>query len=207
MVNSRKKLSRKTSAKKKTSTLLLRQGIKSEFTDHLHLLGFKRERVNDTSGLSYFFRRILSARHDLVEVTFDQYHKPQFVIEFGEVPVEGIIDSYGRGVPVNEVRCYQLVENGRLYRSCFLSIGKWFGISSIEGAMFDLEVLANKEIQRSIRLYQQVEDWFQKGIVGRNLIVSKNIHNEAGVAKRAMIAKGIWPPDGWTENDERRLKM
>lgn len=180
------------------TTRILRSVVKSEFSDYLHSLGFKREKANDSSGLMYFFRRVLPERHDLVEIQFDQYHKPRFVIEFGSVPSDGIIDSYGRSLAAGKVRCYKLVENGRLYRSSFLLIKRWFRVSTFEARVFGAERAAHNEVQRAIKRFYQVEDWLSKRTTGTCIVISKNGHNEPSVAKQALVAKGAWPPDGWS---------
>jgi len=160
---------------------MLHQLIKSEFSKYLNSHGFKQEMVSNSRGSKYFYRRELAVRFDLVEVKFDQYLRPRFVIEFGSVPSEGIVDSYGRRISAAKTQCYQLVENGRLYRRVFLSIGKWFRVSSIIAKILGPEKAAHNEIQRLINLFQQVEDWLNKGTIGSNIVIYNNMHKKIRV--------------------------
>ncbi|MBY6243942.1 DUF4304 domain-containing protein [Methylosinus sp. Sm6] len=199
------KYSSKKSSSHVSKTKLLRAGIKSDFAEYLGSVGFAREKSNDSSGLSYVFRRVLSTRHDLVDVQFDQYHRPKFIINFGSAPPEGIIDTYGREVPVNDVKIYQLVVNGRLSPSPYCRI-RWFGISAIKAAIIGSEAAAKKEIDRVIHLFLEVDNWFNKGVIGSHLSIFNNPHCEPGAAKRTMITGGSWPPKGWSKEDEDAVK-
>jgi hypothetical protein len=193
--------------RKNTCTSFLRSEIKTTFFKHIQSLGFDQQRINDSNSLSYFFYRERGELRDLVEVQFDQYHRPKFVIEFGFCPSGGIVDSYGREVPAKNVRCYQLMTNGRLYKSLFLSIGKWFSVSLIEIGIFGNEEAANREINKAVRNFKQVDEWLRNGTVGSDISIKKNTHNEPGSAKYALMAKGLWPPEGWTEKDEQSLVL
>lgn len=185
----------------KSVTKLLREGIKTQFTDYLATLGFKREKAKDSSSLSYSFRRILPNRHDLVAVQFDRHHWPQFVINFGSCPPEGIVDAYGRKIQSNDVRYYFLVQHGRLYRSCFFIFRRWFKVTKIDIKILGAEKAVQNEIDNLISKFPQVDTWFEDGNVGANIIVTENPFNEAEAIKHSMIENGIWPPEGWNEDE------
>jgi hypothetical protein len=199
MVNN---LSKSNKLPKKTSaTKLLRQGIKTVFTNHLRTLGFEQEKVKDSNG-RYLFRRNLVMRHDLVDVQFDKNNLPEFVINFGSVSPKGIVDDYGRTIPAKEVRYYMLVDRGRLYRSRFLIFGKWFRVSKFNTAVFGAEVAVDKEINFAIHKFQQLDDWFNKGIIDSCLIIDHHPENAPYATKHVLMEKGLWPPEGWEEDDK-----
>jgi len=182
---------------KKLATKLLCQGIENEFTQYLKTLEFEREKVKYSDGLDYAFRRVLPNRHDLVDVQFDKYHNPSFVINFGSVPSEGIIDGYDRVIPPENVVCSMLVINGRLVRKWF----RWFGVSKIKCNIYGVDKVVTDEINLAIRQFQKVENWFNTRKTCFSLKIFKNEHNESGSRKRYMIEQGTWPPEGW-EDDE-----
>jgi hypothetical protein len=100
-----------------TLTRVFRRSIKSDFGDYLSRLGFEQYKVTDSSGLHYFFRRRVDDHWDLLQIQFDKSHKPKLVLEFGQCPIGGIVDRFGKRVGEDDVRCYMLPERGRLYRS------------------------------------------------------------------------------------------
>ncbi|PPD20093.1 MAG: hypothetical protein CTY24_09765, partial [Methylobacter sp.] len=137
----------------KSVTKLLREGIKTQFTDYLATLGFKREKAKDSNGMSYSFRRILHNRHDLVAVQFDKHHWPQFVINFGSCPPEGIVDAYGRNIPANVVGYSLLVISGRLGKNPF----QWFGVSKLKSYFLGDNVAVDSEIKLAMNKFRQIE--------------------------------------------------
>jgi len=139
-------------------------------------------------------------------VQFDKYQRPKFILNFGKVPTEGLIDSYGRFVKADEVRISQLVEQGRLYSCPKLTfLEHWFGVGYF--TMLPPKRAAEAEIEKLIRLFPQVDRWLDSGETGSNVQIWERLHNAPGVAKKALQAKGMWPPEGWTEEDERALRM
>lgn len=181
-------------------TSSLKQTIVDDFGSFLAQAGFRSDgKQNDF----YFYRRELPERYELVEVQIDKYHRPKFVINFGFVSKDGIIDPYGRLFPASEVRVAQLVLNGRLYRwPCSRA---WFHVHTFFG-LRSPEISVKSEIDHLIKLFQQVEKWFEAGSVGPNLSIYKDLENEPGVRRKSMQERGVWPPDGWTYEDEEAVK-
>lgn len=182
----------------------LRDFAKSRFSEFLKELGFER---NGDSLISYQYRRRLEQRHDIVEIQFDKYKRPRFILNFGKVPAQGIIDSYGRFVKADKTRISQLVKQGRLYAyPKFTFLENWFGVSWI--TIWPPEKAAEKQIEKLIRLFPHVDHWFNTDAIrSSNVYIWKWPHNAPGAAKKAMQAKGMWPPHGWTEEDEKMLRM
>lgn len=181
----------------------LRRSIEREFTEALRRSNFEPD---GKSGLAYLYRR-RGQKHDLVEVQFDKYRRPTFIVNFGQVSADGLVDAYGRYIEAAKVHISHLVHQGRLYAcpkvvtfwECWFRAGRLL-VRSPEDA-------AKREIQKLIRLFDQVENWLSTGAVGPNLHIWHWPQNGPGVAKRAMEASGKWPPEGWSDEDERRLRL
>lgn len=183
------------------TALILRRAIQDSFHTHLLRLGFQPERKRD-DFVSY--RRIRSAQHELVEVQLDKYGRPRFVLNFGAVPACGIVDAYGRFIAAEDVQIAQLVQQGRLYSVPYSAIWfrpkRLFGIRSADAAVA-------KAISHLVYEFGQVEQWFETGACGPNIRVSAEPWNASGIRKKSMMQRGAWPPEGWTEEDERALRM
>ena len=187
------------------ATTTLRDLIKSRFADFVGERGFERERAD---SLFYPFRRRHEARHDLIEVQFDKYHRPKFVVNFGQLPAEGIIDAYGRFVDSDSVGVAHLVQRGRLYptgRSLLLGEPAWFAVRWWNSRR--PEKAAEVQIEKLIRVFTQLEEWFRSGKAGPSLRIHRHPINAPGAIKKSMEERGIWPPTGWTEKDEKALRM
>jgi hypothetical protein len=172
------------------------------FSEFVHRLSFESE---PGGALQFPFRRRNPQKHDLIDVQFDKYHRPRFILNFGQVGLDGLIDAYGRYIKVDDVRIYHLVEGGRLNARPRLVLEHWFGVGP--PAVRPVESAADLEIEKLIRLFPQVERWFTTGRIGWNLSILKKPENAPGVRKKYMEAGGTWPPARWTQEDEDRLRM
>jgi hypothetical protein len=185
-----------------TALKLLRMTIKTSFTEFLQSRGFEKF---DEDRLTYRFRRQADGRQDLVEVQFDKHRRPKFVVNAGRHPAEGIVDAYGRFVNADKVHVSQLVDQAGLYalpKTIFWE--PWFGIGRL--SIRTVESAARREIERLTRLFDQVERWLTAGSRGPSIYVRTVRQNKPGFAKATLTAKGLWPPDGWTEGDEAALR-
>jgi hypothetical protein len=187
---------------KRAAVERLRALIRSRFSEFVAGHGFERER-GDTLG--FRFRRKTDQRHDLIEVQFDKYLRPRFILNFGTVSSDGLIDAYGRHIKAYDVRISHLVESGRLNACPGFFLEHWFGVGGF--TISPPERVAERQIERLIRLFPQVERWFATGRAGMNLSVRTEPINMPGARKKFMEAKGSWPPEGWTKEDEDKLRM
>src|SRR5690242_8201562 len=181
----------------------MRSLIRSQFLRYLEGHGFEED---DGREQIFGYRRRLADRHDLVEVQFDRCQRPKFILNFGKVDGNGLIDAYGRHVEAENTKIFLLVEQGRLNafsKPEFLE--HWFGPRW--WSVGSTEVMAVAAVQRLIQLFPQVDNWLVDGRLGPNLRIRHSPHNASGTAKRALEAKGLWPPEGWTAEDERSLRM
>jgi hypothetical protein len=176
--------------------------VRSRFSGFVERFGFEPE---PGTALDFSFRRRNPQKHDLIEVQFAKYQRPKFILNFGQVAVDGLIGAYGRHVEVDDVHIYHLVENGRLNACSRLVLEHWFGVGPL--AIRPPENAADREIEKLIRLFPQVERWFMTGRTGWNLSVRKWPTNAPGVRKKFMEARGTWPPARWTQEDQDRLRM
>ena len=182
----------------KNITNLLIRSLTDNFSLYLAELGFKRDEEAD------LYWRELDGFRELVEVQFDKRQQPKFVVNFGKAPLNGVVDSYGRHLPVGSVRIGNLVVAGRLYRFPFSIL--WFRVYLVFG-LRSPDASVKSEVSRLVALFEQVLEWFRTGKVGSNLSISNRSENEPGARQKSMKERGVWPPDNWTEEDERALHM
>jgi hypothetical protein len=187
---------------KRTGLRRLRTLIASRFSEFVADWGFEKERGGE---MDFRFRRKSPQRHDLIEVQFDKYLRPRFILNFGSVPTEGLIDAYGRHIDADDVGIAHLVERGRLNASPKFLMEHWFGLGGL--TIGPVERAAEGQVEKLIKLFPQVERWFATGIAGWNFAIMIEPVNAPGVRKKFMEAKGTWPPAGWTEEDQDKLRM
>jgi hypothetical protein len=151
-------------------------------------------------NLFHQFRRIRDdGARDLVEYQFDKHDRARCVLNFGRVPPKGLIDAYGRLVPVEHVRVSLLPVSARLHRWPLLPC--WFDAES-SLATGDTTQRIEYVMDAIERLFAEVELWFKTGERAAHVKVYRNAHNEAGVRRRSMELRHAWPPEGWTAEDE-----
>lgn len=76
-------------------TSLLKEDIVDDFGMYVLGLGFQPEKKRNEF---YPYRQSGKERDEIIEVQFDKHNRPKFVLNFGVVPENGIIDAYGRFV-------------------------------------------------------------------------------------------------------------
>jgi len=182
-------------------TELLKKAIEKEFKAHILRMGFQPEK----SHSQFFpFRRSTPVRDELIEVQFDKSNRPRFVLNFGIVPSGGLVDAYGRLLETKDVRIANLMRSGRLYSFPY-SI-KWFTPNCFFGFR-PPAIAVQRTVEDFIRLYGMVENWFMRGIPGPNLRFYTHEWNAPNVRKKSMQQRGVWPPEEWTEEDEKAVKL
>ncbi len=176
--------------------------MESRFSAFMTDSGFQKE---CGGGIDFRFRRKGSQRHDLIEVQFDKYLRPRFILNFGTVPAEGLTDAYGRHIDADDVHIAHLVERGRLNALPKILVEHWFGLGRLR--IWPVETAAERQVEKLIKLFPQVERWFASGTVGWNLAIRTEPLNAPGARRKIMEAKGTWPPSGWTKEDQDRLRV
>ncbi len=182
-------------------TSLLKEAIVDDFGMHVLGLGFQPEKKRNEF---YPYRRSGEERDEIIEVQFDKHNRPKFVLNFGVVPANGIIDAYGRFVSRKNVQIAHLVQHGRLYSLPYSMF--WFSPNALFGFR-TTKYSVEKAVAHLIHLFWQVERWFEIGELNPNIRLYTNQENTPGVRKKSMQERGVWPPESWTEEDEASLRM
>lgn len=167
--------------------LLLHNYIKSDFKNYLLGLGFQLQKKSNDD---YMFCRSTMAHVELVEVQFDMHGKPKFVLNFGVVPHDGLVDAYGRHLQSFDVQIGHLPKHGRLYSLPYTIF--WFG-PRFAFRLRSPEKTARNSVHQMIKLFPQVECWLSSQVVGPNLKIYTSPWNEPGVRvhKQEMVSNKI----------------
>jgi hypothetical protein len=149
----------------------LRRELKATFFPLLESKGF----AIDTSSAPTFtrFRRTVSECVHLVEVQWDKYGRPRFVVNFGACPHDGM-QIRGEHFPVEKVFVGWLAENGRLQPRRGHSSANWFSQEpSLLLRLFGLARLraADAVVSQLMSLFPEVEAYWTMGVVGRHLMM------------------------------------
>jgi hypothetical protein len=151
------------------STTDLRRVLKQAFVPHVESLGFRVDPADAPTFLR-FRRPAVEAVH-LLEMQWDKYGKPRFVINFGSCPAEGLRIDGELHAP-DKVLVGWLTVNGRLQPKRGLGSGNWFRqdthlLRRITGSP-KLRTAA-EVVEELLRLYPEVEKYWQDGTVGPHL--------------------------------------
>jgi hypothetical protein len=186
-------------ADRKAALRRIRALVGSRFAELVKSRGFERRRG---SVRLYRFRRKSAERHDLLEVQFDRYMRPRFIVNFGTVSSDGLVDGYGRNLAADDVQIVHLSVSGRLNACPRLLLEYWFGVGWV--TIGSAERAAELQIDKLTRLFPHVEHWFATGRAGLHLAVRNEPQKAPGSRKKFMQEKGIWPPPGWTEENNEK---
>ena len=150
----------------------MRDAAKEKLIPYLASLGFTHHGSLDTDGKSPEIKRSfpfgalkreVGQSFQIVELQFHKYDSNKLVINFGVVPPEGVTLPWGHyaqdQVTAGSIPgSYRLFSNARFMR--WFSVG-WFAVDKKKGAQ--------KEIDRVIDLFAEVEAWFASGKVGPHM--------------------------------------
>ena len=151
------------------STTELRRELKERFFPRALAGGF----VLDQSGAPGFWRFLRRAGDGvhLLEVQWEKYGRPRFVINFGQCPLEGLTID-GKRFPPEQVLVGWLPSNGRLQPVRGPSVRNWFRQDKgLLARLFSTEKLvpAGRVVSRLLELFPEVEAYWEKGTVGPHL--------------------------------------
>jgi hypothetical protein len=144
----------------KSKRALLREELSKRFIPYLRSRGFERVEAKADGRSTFPFGTLIRKRgtgSDIIEIQFDKYSRPKFILNFRKEPAELI-----RFGTVN----HMWAEGFRLHPRP-KSIG-WFTMRTFFG-LRSPETCAKEVVDRLMSLFPEVESWFKDRTVGEHL--------------------------------------
>ncbi len=154
-------------------TTALRRELKQRFFPLLREKGFIQDDRN--APQTVHFRRTAGDAVHLLELQWDKYGGPTFVINFGTCPAEGLNTPSGR-FPVEQVYTGWLRESGRLQPKGGRGTSSWFSQKKpwLQRIFAEQEFRPPDEVVRELlALFPQVEAYWATGAIGDNLLMMR----------------------------------
>jgi hypothetical protein len=149
----------------------LRRGLRTTFLPHLEARGFTIDMAD--APMFTRWRRPAGDSVQLLELQWDKYGRPRFVINFGTCPVGGL-EIRGERFPIERVLVGWLSEYGRLQPKRGHSPSKWFS----QERPFLARLLsptklrsAESVVRELLTLYPEVETYWASGAVGKHIMI------------------------------------
>jgi hypothetical protein len=101
---------------------------------------------------------------DIVELQFDAHGQPEFVINFGTAPKEGVTMSWGFHMDQESACVSGLPDGYRLYSSSFRK--RWFKLGLFSSKD---ERAIRRLVDKAVLLSEEIDDWFESRTVGRHV--------------------------------------
>jgi hypothetical protein len=149
----------------------LRDAMKERFYPFADRQGFVREKA--AHSLFTAFRRQRNGKVQLFDIQWEKYHRPYFVLNFGEAPV-GDLAVNGTLIAAENVRAADCPLGGRLQRRRGGSLGCWFRLRKPMGAVLLSGVVnyrAEQVADEVIEAFQELEAWWESKVVGPHVHV------------------------------------
>ena len=154
-------------------TTELRRELKRRFFPQLERMGFTLD--NSSAPNTTRFRRAAGESVQILEVQWEKYGKPRFVVNFGVCPAEGL-QVRGETFPVDRVMAGWLEEFGRLQPRRGHSTSKWFS----QDKPWWRRLFASRQLIPPARvvddllaLFPEVEAYWADRVVGKHLMMSR----------------------------------
>ena len=149
----------------------LRRELKRVFFPLLRERGFVQDDTNAPNDTS--FRRQLGDVVHILEVQWEKYGDPTFVINFGTCPATGLDTPRGH-FPADSVYAGWLPENGRLQPRRGHSVRNWFSQRKPWlTRIFAREKLrsAQEVVGELLGIFPEVETYWASGTIGKHLMI------------------------------------
>jgi hypothetical protein len=146
----------------KSKRAFLREELSKRFMPYLRSRGFERTEAKADGRSTFPFGtliRKLDTASDIIEIQFDKYSRPRFIINFRKDPPEFIEVRTVNG----NLKC---VETYRLHPRP-KSAG-WFTIRTLFG-LRSSETCAKEAVDQLMNLFPEVENWFKDRALGEHL--------------------------------------
>ena len=153
----------------------LRNAVKDRLYPLISESGFVRDK--GVHPLFTGFRRQHGGRVHVFDVQWDKYHRPCFVLNFGEAPL-GDLQVNGTRVPADQVGPPHCPVHGRLQRyrggslSCWFRLRKpWSKVLTTGEWNFHPEDVADEVTQA----FQELEEWWTSKVEGPHVYIPRGI--------------------------------
>jgi hypothetical protein len=159
-------------AKTMTAAQELRQLVKARFFPHVEARGFVR--ASSTHPQFSVFRRFARDKVQVLNVQWDKYGAPRFLVNFGEGPKEGV-RLWGRHVAGEVLEPQDCPESGRLQRKRGPYLRCWFQLNKpLLEALRTMERRYSAEtvVDQLVGAFPEVEAWWENRTVGAHLDIS-----------------------------------
>ena len=149
----------------------LREAVKARFYPFAEARGFVREK--NTHPLFTTFRRLSGNGLHVIDVQWDKYYRPQFVINFGECPAGGV-EFAGKRIQAGEINPSACPRRGRLQREKGRMGGTWLQLRKpLREAITSLrwEYSPEQVVDELIRYFPEVEAWWAEKKLGPHVVM------------------------------------
>jgi hypothetical protein len=160
------------------TTTALRAELRRTWVPLLERKGFSVH-TSDAPTFVGFCRKTSESAH-LLELQWEKYGRPRFVVNFGKCALEGLLIR-GERFPVENVCVGWLEEHGRLQPRRGHSTSHWFSqeVSLLKRFFAGQTLRAPAEVvQELVALFPEVETYWATGEVGDHLMMVRIPRNE-----------------------------
>lgn len=151
----------------KSKRAYLREELSKRFIPYLRSKGFERaEESAKADGRSTFPFGTLMRKHgttlDIIEIQFDKYSRPKFMINFRKDPPEILKEgrSKSRSLKWSEAEAFRL--HPRPNSAAWFTMRTVFGLRSSESCSKEI-------VDHLMNLLPEIESWFNDGNMGKHL--------------------------------------
>jgi hypothetical protein len=147
----------------------IRDALRTMFYPHVFSLGFDVDKRLQPEFV--VFRRFAANKVHIFEIQWDKYHRPKFVINFAEAPLDGI-EFGGKHMDTKDLSPVHCGTYRRLLRDQGKFSYRWFQLRRplmeqvlLLSRNYDPDEIAAQVIQR----FNEVEDWWANKVIGKHV--------------------------------------
>lgn len=147
----------------------IRDALRSTFYPHATKLGFEIDKRWQPQFV--VFRRLAADKVDIFDIQWDKYHRPKFVINFSEAPLDRV-EFGGKFIDTKDLMVAHCGTFHRLVRDQNKFFYRWFQLRRplIEQVLklkrnYEPDEIATQVIDR----FSEVEKWWEKKIIGKHV--------------------------------------
>ena len=147
----------------------IRDALRANFYPYAFSLGFEVDKQSHPGFV--VFRRFTADKVHIFEIQWDKYHRPKFVINFAEAPLEGV-EFGGKHFGAKDLLPVHCGTYRRLLRDQGRFSYRWFQLRRplVEQVLllsrnYDPDEIATQVIQR----FNELEDWWANKNIGKHI--------------------------------------